>query len=127
MILKARNSIGERAAPILARAEVVSAVSSALGSGDIVITGHSDLAFALQGDHSEAGVAGILVPDETLLPVWRGQVSWDDAGAGDWLGELADGNDVHAVAAGAGDVLIRLSESDARLTLLSGDIVAQAP
>jgi hypothetical protein len=127
LILKARNSIGERAAPILARAEVVSAVSSALGSGDIVITGHSDLAFALQGDHSEAGVAGILVPDETLLPVWRGQVSWDDAGAGDWLGELADGNDVHAVAAGAGDVLIRLSESDARLTLLSGDIVAQAP
>ena len=67
-----------------------------------------------------------LQADNTDLFTWRADITWDETISAAWRNEVFDGNDVHSLHAGTGDITIRLLGEDARMTLQSGDIVAAA-
>ena len=125
LIVKARDTIGSAAAPVLTQVKTLTAVTDEDGTGEIYILEADDLLLVKQGSYVTPQDQGLqLQADSVELFTWRADISWDDTISETWRNEVFDGNDVHAMHAGTGDITIQLLGEDARMTLQSGDIVA---
>ncbi|WP_031484953.1 calcium-binding protein [Maridesulfovibrio frigidus] len=120
--LRAKDGIGATSAPLLTTVMELTALTSEIGSGDIVITETDDLNIIVQRTLSGDENPGLHVDPANGEDRWESKLDWDNAASVQWLSDIQAGRSDYGIEVGNGNLLLTQKSTDGLLTLESGDI-----